>query len=170
MLPGSTHLARTVLASLRLGPVMKSVFSATTKIHLGINVLATMLVAASNYNTQCMTAPSRSDIDCAHQQGKWLDVGIQSVRNLRYVPRWKVVLWLALLLSTLPLHLLWNSAVFSITTSNRYAVLVVNSDLLKSNSTNTGLDCTNFKIYQKEYPENYATCRLLKRCQIGQWS
>jgi len=145
----------------------KEVLSATTKIHLGINVLATMLVAASNYNMQCMTAPSRSDIDCAHQQGKWLDVGIQSVRNLRYVPRWKAVLWLALLLSTLPLHLLWNSAVFSITTSNRYAVLVVNSDLLKSNSTNSGLDCTNFEIYQKEHPENYATCRLLDAVRSG---
>jgi len=145
----------------------KEVLSATTKIHLGINVLATMLVAASNYNMQCMTAPSRRDIDLAHEQGKWLDIGIQSVRNLRYVPRWKAALWLALLLSTLPLHLLWNSAVFSITTSNRYAVLVVNSELLETNSTNRGLDCTNIDKYRKKDPESYATCWLLDAVSSG---
>jgi len=143
------------------------VLSATTKIHIGINALAAILVAASNYNMQCMTAPSRSDIDLAHQHGRWLDIGMQSVRNLRYVPRWKAFLWLALLLSTLPLHLLWNSAVFSITTSNRYGILVVNSDYLSSSDATAGLNCTDLDEYLRDDPESYATCWLLDAAKSG---
>lgn len=140
-----------------------SVLSATSKIHAGINILATILVAASNYNMQCLSAPSRRDIDVVHQRRLWLDIGIHSVRNLRFVPWWKVVLWFSLLISTLPLHLLWNSAVFSTTTSNTYAAIVVSQDFLNSTDIYGGLDCTDYEKYQQSDQESYATCWTLEK-------
>ena len=142
------------------GKTCDEVLATTTKIHVGINILATILVAASNYNMQCLAAPSRRDVDLAHQREKYLDIGVQSIHNLRYISKWKSVLWLALLFSTLPLHLLWNSAVFSIITSNRYAVLVVEYDFL-NNDQMARLDCTN------PDPERNATCWLLEAAKSG---
>ena len=52
-------------------------------LHLLINVLSTTLLGASNYSMQCLTAPTREDIDQAHRENSWMDVGVPSVRNLR---------------------------------------------------------------------------------------
>lgn len=52
-------------------------------LHLFINVLSTLLLGASNYCMQCLAAPTREDIDKAHGQNGWMDVGVPSVRNLR---------------------------------------------------------------------------------------
>lgn len=138
-----------------------SVLSATSKIHIVINLLATMLVGASNYNMQCLTAPTRRDVNAAHKRGSYLDVGIQSVRNLRFIPLWKSCLWFLLLISTLPLHLLWNSAVFSTTTTNTYATIVVSQDFLEARDIYGGLDCTDYGKYQVDDEESYATCWTL---------
>lgn len=54
---------------------------------------------------QCLCAPTRRDIDLAHLEGRWLDVGVQSMRNLWHIPRKKLALWVCLALSSLPLHL-----------------------------------------------------------------
>ena len=101
-------------------------------LHVALNIVATVLVGASNYNMQCLTAPIREEVDGQHKKDSSLDIGIQSVRKLRYLPRWKVALWTSLLVSTLPLHLLWNSAVFAISELNNYGVVVVTSDYLEA--------------------------------------
>jgi len=79
-----------------------------TGLHLGINILSTILLAGSNYTMQCLSAPTRSDIDAAHgrKPGMYLDIGVPSIRNLRHISRRRVILWAALALSSLPLHLL----------------------------------------------------------------
>ena len=61
--------------------------------HLAINALSTLLLGGSNYCMQCLCAPTRSEIDREHSRGKWLDVGVPSVRSLRKVPRSKSLLW-----------------------------------------------------------------------------
>jgi hypothetical protein len=82
-------------------------------IHLAINVLSTLLLGGSNYCMQCASAPTREAIDKRHAVGKYLDVGIPSVRNLAAIPLSKKVLWWALALSSVPLHLMYNSAFVS---------------------------------------------------------
>jgi hypothetical protein len=77
-----------------------------TGIHLLINVFSTVLLGGSNYCMQCLSAPTRKEIDRAHAAGTWLDIGIPSFRNLRYIRRRRVALWFLLGLSSLPLHLL----------------------------------------------------------------
>jgi hypothetical protein len=79
-----------------------------TGLHLGINILSTILLAGSNYTMQCLSAPTRSEIDSAHNRkpGVYLDIGVPGIRNLGYISRRRVILWVALGLSSLPLHLL----------------------------------------------------------------
>jgi hypothetical protein len=71
-----------------------------------INGLGTLLLAASNACMQCLSAPTRQDIDGAHAKHDWLDVGVISPRNLFRVKWWRSVLWFFLALSSIPLHLL----------------------------------------------------------------
>jgi hypothetical protein len=78
-----------------------------TGVHVLINVLSTILLAGSNYCMQCLSAPTREQIDEAHRQSRWVDVGVPSIRNLFYTAsRGNLILWLLLCFSSLPLHLL----------------------------------------------------------------
>jgi uncharacterized protein DUF6536 len=74
--------------------------------HLIINVLSTLLLSGSNYCMQCLSAPTRREIDNAHKRGIALDIGIPSLRNLAALGRWKVLMWILLGISSLPLHLM----------------------------------------------------------------
>ncbi len=108
----------------------KRTASLTFWIHLAINVLSTLLLGASNYSMQCLSSPTRSEVDKAHSQGIWLDIGVPSVRNLRRLSTTRIVLWWLLAISSIPLHLLYNSAVFSTLSSQRIGVYTVTSDFL----------------------------------------
>lgn len=84
-----------------------------TIVHLLINVLATGVLASSNFFMQVLNAPTRSDLDRVHGEGKsWADIGVPSFRNLRFMARWKIAAWVLLALSSAPLHLFFNSTVF----------------------------------------------------------
>ncbi|EFR01229.1 hypothetical protein MGYG_04233 [Nannizzia gypsea CBS 118893] len=93
-------------------------------LHLVINIFSTLLLSASNYTIQCLSAPTRADIDKVHKELRWLDIGILSVRNFRQIPRSRSILWIILVLSSLPLHLMYNSAIFATTSSNAYYVFL----------------------------------------------
>ena len=77
-----------------------------TGIHVAINVLSIILLAASNYTMQCLAAPTRRDLDRAHSQGRWLDVGVPSLRNLSQIGIARVILWVALAVTSMPIALL----------------------------------------------------------------
>lgn len=84
----------------------KDINSISTILHVGINVLSTLLLSASNYAMQVLCSPSRIECETAHQRGSWLDIGIPSIRNLKYISKRRKLLWLALASSSIPLHLL----------------------------------------------------------------
>jgi hypothetical protein len=73
--------------------------------HFLINVLSTLLLGASHYSMQLLVAPTREEIDKAHQKGIWLDIGISSIRNLRYIEKKKAAVWFILGFSSTCLHL-----------------------------------------------------------------
>lgn len=75
-------------------------------LHLGINALSTVLLSGSNYCMQCLSAPTRAEVQKAHTKLKWLDIGVPSARNLRHIQSRKVGLWWCLGLSSVPLHLM----------------------------------------------------------------
>ncbi|KAJ5951286.1 uncharacterized protein N7479_009699 [Penicillium vulpinum] len=99
--------------------------------HLLINVLSTALVSASNFGMQCLAAPTRQNIDRAHQKGKWLDIGVPSIRNLFHVSKGRSLLWICLAFSSLPFHLIYNSTIFSTTSVTAYSIFLGNGDLEK---------------------------------------
>lgn len=137
-----------------------------SKLHYALNVVATILVGASNYNMQCLTAPTRDEVDQAHAKQRWLDIGVHSIRNLSFIGRAKVALWLALLLSTLPLHLLWNSAVVMTTTFNDYSGIIVTGNFMESRS-DIGIDCSDraMETYRQTDFSSYTTCWLFNQVQ-----
>ena len=108
-------------------------------LHLAINILSTLLLGASNYCMQCLSSPSRAEINSAHSQHIWLDIGIPSVRNLRRVSWNKVILWWLFAISTVPLHLLYNSAIFSTIGANEYETFVGSENLVTGVGFNSSL-------------------------------
>lgn len=111
------------LATIQSGDCTKSQ-NLDTWLHFLINVLSTMLLALSNYCMQCLSSPTREDVDKAHARGKWLDVGIHSIRNLGSIPPFRLLLWSLLALSSVPIHLLFNSTLLLTRSSNEYALFV----------------------------------------------
>jgi hypothetical protein len=74
--------------------------------HLLINILSTALLSASNFGMQCLSAPTRKEVDAAHAVRKWLDIGVLSIRNIGKISLKRSMLWALLGASSLPLHLL----------------------------------------------------------------
>ncbi|KAK6860389.1 hypothetical protein PG995_004025 [Apiospora arundinis] len=96
-------------------------------LHLLINVLSTGLLSASNYCMQLQAAPTRKELD----EGDWMDIGILSLRNLRYIDNRRKVVYILLALSSVPIHLIYNSAVFQSLGSNSYTIAVVKDSFLQ---------------------------------------
>lgn len=98
-------------------------------VHLIINILSSALLGASNYCMQCLSAPTRPEVDKAHYTGNWLDIGVPSLRNVvsSSFGRRKKIYWWILALSSFPLHL-WQV---------HKDVLVETKNILTSNSYNS---------------------------------
>lgn len=73
--------------------------------HLAINAMSTLLLSASTVGVQCASAPTRAEIDSAHAVGEWLHVGVVGYRNWKWIGGWRRAIWVALMASSLPLHL-----------------------------------------------------------------
>ncbi|KAE9967745.1 hypothetical protein EG327_011328 [Venturia inaequalis] len=120
-------------------------------IHLLINVLSTILLGASNFCMQLLVAPNREEIDKAHRQTKWLDIGTQSMRNLMNVSNHRKILWFCLAISSGGLHLVYNSAVFQTLPFFQYKVVVVGNDyeinprVWPINTTSLGADIWDYQ-------------------------
>lgn len=93
--------------------------------HLLINALSAILLAASNYSMQVLSAPRPADVDRMHKKGKWLDIGVQSPRNLSHIAPWRAALWWVLCLSSVPLHLLYSSKFYASTAARSYEVYLM---------------------------------------------
>ena len=107
----------------------------TVWLHLVINTLSTLLLSANNYTMQCISSPTREEIDKAHARNIWMDVGVPSLRNLRRIPWPRIILCWLLALSGIPLHLLYNSAVFSTLATLEYTVYLGSDSLFKSDAS-----------------------------------
>ena len=81
--------------------------------HVAINILSILLLGASNYSMQCLVAPTRRDINKAHRQNIWLDIGVPSIRNIFHISWRRRILWCFLLISSVPLYLLYNSVIYA---------------------------------------------------------
>lgn len=86
--------------------------SINTWLHLFLNACSTGILASSNFFMQVLTSPTRSEVDKAHSKNISLKIGVQSMRNLYRAPRVKLVSWVLFFITSFPLHLFFNSAIF----------------------------------------------------------
>ncbi|EMT74243.1 hypothetical protein FOC4_g10002724 [Fusarium odoratissimum] len=78
-------------------------------IHLLINIVSTGILASSNFFMQGLVAPTRAEVDAAHRSGHWLEIGVQSLKNFRFLGWRKVLFWSLFSMSSVPLHLVFNA-------------------------------------------------------------
>lgn len=123
----------------------KRVSTWNTALHILINALSSILLSASNYAMQVLSSPARSECDAAHARRDWLDIGANGVRNLTRVAWQRRILWTLLGVSSIPIHLLFNSAVFKTLDTNDYSVFVVSRDFLEGQHVS----------YIEQYPDTY---------------
>ena len=97
-------------------------------VHLGINILSSLLLAASASCMQCLSSPTRKNLNDAHSDGKHLDIGKLSLRNFRYISAQRIVLWVILAISSAPLHLVYNSIIFTTLAARDVASFVATRD------------------------------------------
>ncbi|KAF6813180.1 hypothetical protein CPLU01_14710 [Colletotrichum plurivorum] len=103
-----------------------------TLLHLLINALSTVVLASSNFFMQVLNAPSRRELDAAHARGKWLDIGILSWRNAISLSKFKLAARIALCLTSIPIHMLFNSPVFQMTSRfGSFNVVVASEGFLR---------------------------------------
>ncbi len=95
---------------------------------LVLNFIATLTMSSSNYVMQCLSSPSESELRQAHKNGRSLQLGASSPSNFTYLSCRKTTLWWLLGLSSIPVHLLLNSAFYSALQTNNYGIAVVTSD------------------------------------------
>ncbi|KAK4561390.1 hypothetical protein LTR86_004707 [Recurvomyces mirabilis] len=105
----------------------------STGLHVIINILSSIMLSTSNYTMQCLCAPTREEINQVHARGTYLDIGLASLRNLSSIRWHRVLLWCVLALSSLPIHFLYNSAVFKTIGAEDYYVAVVNEEFFNGN-------------------------------------
>ncbi|RDW59555.1 hypothetical protein BP6252_12642 [Coleophoma cylindrospora] len=94
------------------------IYKLDTTLHLAINVLSTLMLGASSLCLQLASAPTRQQVDEAHKNGCWADIGVPSLRNLKIISWQATLIWIVLVITSTPIHFLYNSVVFSSLASN----------------------------------------------------
>ncbi|KAH7071048.1 hypothetical protein FB567DRAFT_598307 [Paraphoma chrysanthemicola] len=137
----------------------------STAFHVLINVLSTALLTASNYAMQTLCAPTRADIDRAHANGNWLEIGIMGVHNLRHIGRRRMLLWFLLAFSSAPLHLFYNSSVFEVFASQDFDITATSAVINETTLYGSDWKMLNNKdwsrIYAAENISGYSDLHLM---------
>lgn len=102
----ATHLEEKPFATIAMG-TYQNMSQLTTYLQCGITLLSTALLAGSNYCMQCLTSPTREEIDTAHARGEYLDIGVMSWRNVARCRKRRKWLLTVLGLSSVALHALY---------------------------------------------------------------
>lgn len=79
-----------------------------------INIFSTCVLASSNFFMQIVSSPTRKEIDHAHRSLHSLEIGVSSFKNLGALSWFKILTWVGLFLTSVPIHILFNSAIYPI--------------------------------------------------------
>ncbi|KAH7411965.1 hypothetical protein DE146DRAFT_751110 [Phaeosphaeria sp. MPI-PUGE-AT-0046c] len=107
-------------------------------LHVLINVLSTILLSGSNYCMQCLSAPTRDEVNKAHANKRWLDIGIPSIRNVKHLVLRHIKSVYITDCSS------YNSAVFGSLSSNDYFAFSVSKSFLEDT------ECRNCSASHKD--------------------
>lgn len=79
-----------------------------------INIFSTCVLASSNFFMQIVSSPTRKELDHAHRSLHSLEIGVSSFKNLGSLSWFKILAWGGLFLTSVPIHLVFNSAIYPI--------------------------------------------------------
>ncbi|KAF5643491.1 uncharacterized protein FTJAE_3291 [Fusarium tjaetaba] len=99
-------------------------------IHLAINIIGTGVLGSSNFFMQVLVAPTRQDVDRAHASKRWVEIGVHSLHNFRFLSKRRVFLWALFSLTSIPLHLVFNGSVIESKATNGFLAIMVSEDFL----------------------------------------
>ena len=102
--------------------------SLTVWLLLPLNIAATVLISISNYVMQVMAAPDREEVDYAHSLATSITIAGMRFRNLQFGGRRRRVIWWILCVSSLPIHVLLNSAIYGSVQAIDSGVLIVSDE------------------------------------------
>nr|RBQ95898.1 hypothetical protein FVER53263_08437 [Fusarium verticillioides] len=99
-------------------------------IHLAINIIGTGVLGSSNFFMQVLVAPTRQDVDRAHAAKRWVEIGVHSIHNFRFISKRRIFLWALFSLTSIPLHLVFNGSVLESKATNGFLAIMVSEDFL----------------------------------------
>jgi hypothetical protein len=73
-----------------------------TCLHLLLNIAFSPVIASSNFFMQALNSPTQAEVDQAHVRGRWLEIGVPSLRNVVSVSPYKSLAWALFSLSSVP--------------------------------------------------------------------
>ena len=79
-----------------------------------INIFSTCVLASSNFFMQIVNSPTRKEIDHAHRSLRSLEIGVSSFKNLGALSWFKILAWVGLFISSVPIHILFNSTIYPV--------------------------------------------------------
>ncbi|KAK2024434.1 hypothetical protein LX32DRAFT_99545 [Colletotrichum zoysiae] len=122
-----------------------------------INVITVVLLATANYVFQVLSSPTRAEVDTAHNERRWLHIGIPSFRNLPFISKPRVVMAVIVLLAAVSTQVIYNAVIFSTQTAFAHQVVFVTRGFLASgqfsNASETnagGLSRTDILVLQDQ--------------------
>ncbi|KAF2094484.1 hypothetical protein NA57DRAFT_46583 [Rhizodiscina lignyota] len=130
-------------------------------LHVGLNIISSLFLGAGNYCMQVLVAPSREEIDRAHSMGVSLEIGVPSIKNLRYIQRQRVLIYAILGLVSTILHLFWNSAIFTSIPVSAIPRAIATDDFMVAGDNWTVSDPLGHFSFWKPNP-NYGNAALNK--------
>lgn len=127
-----------------------------------LNIVATVLISSSNYVMQVMAAPDRQEVDYAHSLATSITIGGMRFRNLQFGGRRRRFIWWLLGISSLPIHVLLNSAIYGSVQTSNSGVLIVSDDF----QTDQTWESCNSTIPQGIKTADFA-CSLMQDFNAG---
>lgn len=149
---------------------------------LPLNIAGTMLIGASNYVMQVVSAPERAEIDRAHAYAQQVPVGGIRFRDLdiKVLNKSRQIIWWTLCLSSVPIHFLLNVAVFSSVQASNTGVLVLqdnfsedrgwtycNSSRINTAAAADRVACKLYNSFAKGQTKHYTASECLRQYSDG---
>ncbi|RSL38930.1 hypothetical protein CEP53_014455 [Fusarium sp. AF-6] len=78
-----------------------------------VNIFGIILIAGANYVFQILSSPTRAEVDNAHENREWLDIGIPSVRNLSLISPTRATLSAVILVLAVISQVIYNGLIIT---------------------------------------------------------
>lgn len=82
-------------------------------LHLLVNTVSAGVLASSTFFRQLICSPTRAEVDAAHAKNTPMEIGVLSISNLFYMSPFKMLIWLLFFLTSIPIHVFFNSIIIS---------------------------------------------------------